>query len=100
MYLRETKEVASAQGEGSSWLTLFLPGSFSGEGRDIVRIGLEKEGAGAAASSLVLDLGGGRLELLLEGGNSLPPLEPSPVLLLLTWGEPLLVRAATELGPY
>lgn len=67
-----------------------------------MRFGLVKDGAGAAATSLSLSVGfgGGQLELLLGEGNSLPLAEPSLIPLLLLWCEPLLLRAAAELGPY
>lgn len=95
--LMRVKRSGHSSGEGSSWL---LSLGFSGKGRYATRIVLQKEGAGAAPSSLELGFGGGWSRLLLGGGNSLRLLEPSPVLLLLPSGEPLLVRAAIELGPY
>lgn len=58
------------------------------------------KGQGQGCLSLSFGFRGEQLELLLGKGNSLLPLEPSPELLLLPWGEPLLVRAASELGPY
>lgn len=53
-YLRERKEVATAQGRGPAGYSLFLPRGFSGKGRDTARIWMGKERAEAAASSVSL----------------------------------------------
>lgn len=42
-YLREVKEVAIPQGGSGASYSFFLPGNFSGKGRDTGRIGLGKK---------------------------------------------------------
>lgn len=68
-------------------------------GEDTVRIGQVKGRAGAGFLVFFFGFREEQLELLLVKGNLLLPLEPSPELLL-PWGESLLVRTVTEVGPY
>lgn len=52
--IKKTKEAGTGWGRGPTGYSLFLPGGFSGKGRDAARIGLEKEGSGAIASPCAL----------------------------------------------
>lgn len=65
--LKRDKRSDQAQGRRTSGCTSIIWGYLSEEQR-YLSVGLEKEGAGAAASSLALGFGRGWSELLLGGG--------------------------------
>lgn len=94
--LRRDQRSCQAQG---IWLSVsYLRGSL--RGAEIPgELGRKKEGAGAAAGSVSWLLRR-VVGAAAWGGNLLPLPKPILVLLLLPWGKPLLVGAATDLGPY